>query len=154
MSMERLLETIRSFDGVLELSPTKADGFPEVAWGDHFFCYAPDGKVPHRGQPYATIVTKDYPGDTLSGLDAAGRWRVNIHVGAARYTELTGEDPRRAPAHRDFAEEDVILPHPVYGPHGWIAVVDPAGRTTSTVVELLREAHENAKRRAARRAAL
>lgn len=149
--MEQLLRTIRNFDGVLELAPTEGSVFPEIAWGDHFFYFAPDGKIPDRVQPYATIVTKDYPGDTLSNLDPAGRWRVNIHVGKARFTELTGEARRRA-APRNFSEADVILPHPVYGALGWIAVVNPSDQTTSTIVALLREAHENAKQRASRRA--
>ncbi|GAA0600931.1 hypothetical protein GCM10009546_73630 [Actinomadura livida] len=150
--MEELLETIRAFVGVHELAPTEGDGGPEIAWGDHFFYYAPDGTVPVRAQPYATIVTKDYPGDALSGLGPAGRWRVNVHVGRARYTELTGAEPGREPAPRDFGAADVILPHPVYGALGWIAVVVPGERTGPTVVALLREAHENARDRAARRA--
>ncbi|TDB94409.1 hypothetical protein E1266_16960 [Actinomadura sp. 7K534] len=149
--MEELLETIRAFDGVHELAPTEGDGGPEIAWGDHFFYYAPDGTVPVRTQPYATIVTKDYPGDDLSGLGPAGRWRVNVHVGRARYAELTGEEPGREPAPRDFGAADVILPHPVYWALGWIAVVVPGERTALTVVALLREAHENARRRAVRR---
>jgi hypothetical protein len=150
--MEELLETIRAFDGVRELAPTEGDGSPETAWGDHFFYYAPDGTIPARAQPYATIVTKDHPGDALSGLGPAGRWRVNIHVGRARYTELTGEDPSGGPGSRDFGAADVILPHPVYGTLGWIAVVNPGERTAPAVVALLSEAHENARHRAARRA--
>lgn len=153
MSMELLLKTIRAFDGVLELAPTEGSEFPEIAWGDHFFYYAPDGEVPGQAQPYATIVTKDYPDDAVSDLDPPGRWRVNIHVGRARFTELTGQDPRRPAASQDFSTADVILPHPVYGALGWIAVVNPSLRTTPTVVALLREAHDDAKRRAARRAA-
>jgi len=153
MSMEELLQTIRAFEGVLDLAPAEGSGFPEIAWGDHFFYFAPDGKIPDRGQPYATIVTKNYPGDTLSGLDAPGRWRVNIHVGKAAFTELTGSEPARAAVARDFSAADVIHPHPVYGALGWIAVVNPGSATTPTVVALLREAHEDARRRAARRAA-
>lgn len=149
--MEQLLETVRDFDGVLELAPAEGSEFPEIAWGDHFFYFAPAGEIPDRVQPYATIVTKNYPDDALSNLDPAGRWRVNIHVGIARFTELTGENPRRAPS-RDLSEADVILPHPVYGALGWIAVVNPSDQTTPTVIALLREAHENAKRRASRRA--
>ncbi|WP_199730643.1 DUF6194 family protein [Amycolatopsis panacis] len=125
MIMEQLLDAIRNFDGVLELAPTEGSAVPEIAWGDHFFYFAPDGKIPDRVQPYATIVTKDYPGDTQSNLDPAGRWRVNIHVGKAKATELTGEDRRHA-APRDFSASDLILPHPVYGALGWIAVVNPA----------------------------
>lgn len=50
MSMEQILETVRGFDGILELAPVEGSGFPEVAWGDHFFYYAPDGQVPLRTQ--------------------------------------------------------------------------------------------------------
>ncbi|MDN5894089.1 MAG: DUF6194 family protein [Nocardioides sp.] len=149
--MRELLETVRAFDGLLELSPTEGSEYPEIAWGDHFFYYAPDGVVPN-GPPYATIVTKHYPGEPPSSLDPADRWRVNIHVGTTTFTELTGEDPRHI-ATRDFTVADVILPHPVYGSLGWIAVVNPAQHTAPVVVELLRTAHEAAKRRAVRRSA-
>lgn len=42
MSMEQILEAVRGFDGVLELAPTAGSEYPEIAWGDHFFYYAPD----------------------------------------------------------------------------------------------------------------
>jgi hypothetical protein len=150
MSMDQILEAVRSFDGILELAPGQGSEFPEISWGDHFFYYAPDGRIPQNVQPYATIVTKDYPGDEQSDLDPAGRWRLNIHVGHARFTELTGESPRDFAA-RDFSATDVIMPHPVYGSLGWIAVVNPGDRTTATVAELLRSAHEDERRRVLRR---
>ena len=158
MSMEQVLDEIRSFDGVLELSPGAGSGFPEIAWGDHFFYYSPDGTIQPNTQPYATIVTKDYPDDTLSNLDPADRWRLNIHVGSATFTSLTGESPRdfaaRGFASRDFSTVDEIMPHPVYGALGWIAVVNPGERTTSTALTLLREAHDDERRRAERRASV
>lgn len=147
--MQDLLETVRAFEGVLELAPTDGSEFPEVAWGDHFFYFAPDGVIPKGIQPYATFVTKDYPDEPPSGLDTADRWRVNIHVGKPAFAELTGEDPRHIAPH-DFSVADVILPHPVYGSLGWIAVVNPGERTSSVVIDLLRTAHEAAKRRARR----
>ncbi len=147
--MERLLTAIRAFDGVLELAPGPGSEAPSVAWGDHFFYYSPDGTVPQNRQPYATIVTKDYPGDAESRLDAADRWRLNIHVGSALFTELIGEAPRSFGA-RDFSEADVVLPHPVYGSLGWIAVVNPH-RTTTTCLRLLHAAHNADRRRMERR---
>lgn len=98
MSMDELLEMIRFFDGVLELAPDQNSAFPAIAWGDHFIYYAPDGQVPKREQPFATIVTKNYPDDALSDLDAADRWRLNIHVGTDVFTELLGEAPARSQA--------------------------------------------------------
>jgi len=150
MDIEQLLATIRGLPGVLHLNPTAGSDHPEVSWGDHFFYYAPDGRVPERTQPYATIVTKDYPGDTLSELDPPGRWRVNIAVGRARFIELTGTEPRDAGA-SSYRTADVILPHPVYASAGWIAVVNPGDATSDTVVQLVRAAHADAERRAARR---
>lgn len=146
MSMEQILETVRAFDGILELAPGEGSDFPELAWGDHFFYYAPDGLVPGNEQPYATIITKDYPEDTLSHLDAEDRWRVNIHVGSARAAEVTGPGDRW-----DFAAADVIVPHPVYGSLGWVSVVNPGEGTMETVLSLMAEAHADARRRYERR---
>ena len=42
-SMDRIIDTVRGFDGVLVLAPQPGDGTPEIAWGDAFFYYAPDG---------------------------------------------------------------------------------------------------------------
>lgn len=152
MSMQEILETVRAFDGVLELAPAEGSAFPEIAWGDHFFYYAPDGQVPQREQPYATIVTKNYPGDGQCDLDDPGRWRLNVHVGRTAFTELTGEDPRAASTAADFTAVDTVLPHPVYRAQGWVAIVNPRTGTGSPAVRLLRRAHEEAARRAARRA--
>jgi len=150
MSMDLLLRTIRTFDGVLELAPGEGDAYPEIAWGDHFFYYAPSGEVPQHGQPYATVVTKNYPGDSLCGLDHPGRRRLNIHVGRAAFADLTGEDPRADPAPRDYTATDVVLPHPVHRAGGWIAVINPAA-TTPLASRLLLEAHGKARARAERR---
>ncbi|WP_228540056.1 DUF6194 family protein [Nocardia sp. XZ_19_385] len=152
MSMDQILTAIRGADGVLELAPAPGGPFPEIAWGDHFFYYAPDGELPEREQPYATLVTKNYPDDRSCDLDPPGRWRLNIHVGRRLFTELLGTDPREDPAALiDFSAVDVVLPHPVYRRQGWISIVNPDVRTTALAVDLLREAHDMARRRATRR---
>lgn len=153
MSMQQIIDAVRGFDGALVVQPQPGDGTPEIAWGDMFFYFAPDGRVPERTQPYATIVTKDYPDDTASALDAPDRWRVNIHVDRATFRELTGEDARGLARPRNFAAADVVNPHPVYGTLGWICVVTPAERTTGIVLRLLRAAHDAAGARGERRAA-
>jgi hypothetical protein len=142
--MEQIIATVRGFDGALVVVPEPGGNSPEIAWGDAFFSYAPDGRMPRTTQPYGTIVTKNYPGDTASDLDPPGRWRVNVQVGRAALPGLLGE-------RHDPATADVVLPHPVYGTLGWICVVNPGERTTGTVVRLLREAHEGARARAERR---
>ena len=153
MSMEQIIETVRTFDGVLVVQPGPGDGSPELAWGDSFFYVAPDGRMPERTQPYGTIVTKDYPDDTASRLDQPGRWRVNIHVDRRTFRQLVGEDPRSLSAERDAGETDVVLPHPVYGAQSWVCVVNPGPRTLATVLELLRSAHAAAAARLERRGA-
>src|SRR5579884_3656826 len=114
MSIEQIIATVRGFDDALVVIPEPGGDFPELAWGDAFFYYAPDGRMPANVQPYGTIVTKDYPDDTASGLDAPGRWRVNIHVDRAAFRELTGEEPHSLSCPRDHTAADTVLPHPVY----------------------------------------
>jgi hypothetical protein len=143
MQIQQIVDVVRRLKGSLVVEP-RADGpFPEIAWGDAFFYYAPDGVMPERTQPYATIVTKNYPDDELSRLDEPGRFRVNIHVGpeAARGL-VTSTDP---------AQPDAFLAHPVYGTAGWVSVVNPATSTSDDVVRLLRDAHDAARSRAERR---
>lgn len=151
MDKEQVVETVQGFDGVLVIAPGPGSGFPEPAWGDMFFYYAPDGRMPAAGQPYGTIVTSDQPGDDSSDLDPPGRWRVNVQVGRAVFRELTGEDPGGPRRDRDAAAADRFMPHPVYGALGWVAVVNPGTATGDTVLRLLREAHEAARARFERR---
>lgn len=151
MDMDQLLGSVRTFDGLLELAPVEGDPYPEIAWGDHFFYHAPDGQVPRNEQPYATIVTKNYPGDSVCELDAPGRWRLNIQVDRRRFTTLLGAEPRIAPDPADWTATDVLLPHPVHRAQGWVAITEPGPRTMSLAVDLLREAHDAAGRRARRR---
>lgn len=151
MSIQRILATVRTFPGVLVLSPTTGGPFPELAWGDHFFYYSPDGTIPQNIQPYGTIITKNYPEDDDSHLDAVGRWRLNIRLTRAAFAELLGADGQDRSAW-DFAQPDVFLPHPVYAAQSWVAVVSPGERTLRTALQLLERAHENAVQRTERRA--
>ncbi|HWR86764.1 MAG TPA: DUF6194 family protein [Rhodoglobus sp.] len=139
MSMERILEAVRAFDGVLVFVARPGDGTPELAWGDAFMYHAPDGVMPTTEQPYGTIVTKDYPGDESSRL-GGGRYRVNIHVRRDRAEQLVSE-----------GDTDVFLPHPLYARQGWVSIVNPQSRVDEAI-ELLAEAHEASRRRHERRA--
>ncbi|MFF1539628.1 DUF6194 family protein [Microbacterium sp. NPDC058269] len=142
--MQEIIETVRGFEGVLVVEPEAGSDFPELSWGDAYLYYAPDGRMPERTQPYGTIITKDYPDDTSSALDAPDRFRVNIHVGRERAEELVPSDPPPT-------ETDVFQRHPLYGTSGWVCVVDPAERTAGAVLALLRDAHDAARQRAERR---
>ena len=145
MTIEQILTAARGEPGVLELAPEAGSDHPEISWGDHFFYYAPDGAVPTNRQPYATIITKDYPDDSESQLDPPGRWRLNIHVGPAKLLELVGPGPH------DLSAADEFLPHPLYGALGWVAVVNPGEKTMAAASHLLRDAHAADQRRQARR---
>ncbi|QNE33972.1 DUF6194 family protein [Leifsonia shinshuensis] len=145
MTMERVLAEVRDFDGVLELAPEPGSEYPEISWGDHYFYYAPDGVVPINRQPYATIVTKDYPDDAGSRLDDPDRWRLNIHVGPKAAAELVDG----AMGGSDAA--DVFLPHPLYGDYGWVCVVNPGAATLDRALAALRDAHDDDRRRVERR---
>ncbi|WP_040519168.1 DUF6194 family protein [Gordonia aichiensis] len=147
MSMDDLLRVVSSFDGVLDVAPVEGGDSPPLAWGDHFFYYAPNGQIPPRQQPYATIVTKNYPDDSRSELDAPDRWRVNIRVGADRFLALIGDTTRLSERVWDYAATDVLLPHPVYRRQGWVSIVNPGPRTVEVAASLLREAHEAARLR-------
>ena len=154
MSMDEILRCVRAFPGVLEFAPGPDSDAPEVAWGDHFFYFSPDRTVPINRQPYATIVTKNYPDDTGSELDRPDRWRLNIHVGTPLQTELIGTALDRLDlAAVDHSAVDVFLPHPLYGPYGWVAVVNPGPLTTPRALTALREAHDADRRRVERRSA-
>lgn len=105
------------------------------------------------GQPFATIVTKDYPGEPSSRLDRPGSFRVNVCAGSTAYREVTGHPPREATGDdNDATVEDQVIDHPVYGSLGWLAVVNPGPACAETLRELLRTAHGLARARLERRA--
>lgn len=144
MNMQEIIRSVRGFTGALAVIPEEGSAFPELAWGDAFFYYAPDGRMPERTQPYGTIITKDYPDDAMSAL-GPDRFRVNIHVGRECADALVA-------AGAQATETDTFFRHPIYGDAGWVCVIAPAERTTPTMIELLRSAHESARLRADRRA--
>ena len=154
MSIDDIIEFIGALDGVLILRPAPGDGSPEISWGDAFFYYAPDGTVPRTTQPFATIVTKDYPGDERSRLNRPGTFRLNVFAGRQAFIDWTGHDPRTPAADEDPSVDDAVMAHPVYGNLGWLAVVNPGPRTEAAVRDLLRTAHHQARTRYERRASV
>ncbi len=142
MSIREIREYVESLGGVLTLAPGPGDGTPQIAWGDLFFYYAPDGVIPNT-QSFATVVTKDYPDDTSSQLDRPGHYRVNVAAGKAEFERLsTDVDPSTL---------DALFAHPVYAAQHWLSVVNPGPATDAALRELLATAHALARGRAERR---
>jgi hypothetical protein len=144
LTIDEVRAQVEALGGVLTLAPRRGDGTPEIAWGDLFFYYAPDGVLP-PGQPFATVVTKDYPDEPSSGLDRPGAFRVNVGASADEVATWTGTvdvGPTTA---------DVVLPHPTYAAQGWLCVVDPGRRTAVHLRALLTSAHARARARFERR---
>jgi hypothetical protein len=150
--MEEIIEFVGALGGVLVLRPGPGDGSPEIAWGDAFFYYSPDGTVPAATQPFATIVTKDSPDDDGCRLDRPGAFRVHVAAGKDAFVRWTGRAPREAAPTGGPVEDDTVIAHPVYGDLGWLAVVNPGPRTGGTLRDLLRTAHDLARSRHQRRA--
>ena len=142
MTLEQILSETRALPGVLELAPQPGSEHPEVSWGDFFFYYAPDGVLPN-GQPFATIVTKDYPDDTSSQLSRPGFYRVNVAAGRDAFERVEPDvDP---------ATPDVLFAHPVYAAQHWLSVVNPGVASEVALKQLLAVAHGLARGRAERR---
>jgi hypothetical protein len=150
MTEEELIRVLASLPGVVGETANQASGAPEVAWGDSFFFYDP-GDNPDRRFPFATIVTKDYPGfDTASDLDRPGVFRLNLSVGRTCFEGLFGFPPAQFEAHQDefdYSATDGIVPHPVYGKQGWISVVAPGDATADQVQDLIDQAYRRVRDR-------
>jgi hypothetical protein len=151
MTIEEIIDFVEDLAGVLAIRPGPGDGTPEISWGDAFFYYSPEGVMPEATQPFATIVTKNQPGDERSRLDRPDAFRVNMAAGKASFVDWTGHGPREPGSDDDPSVTDVVMAHPVYGSVGWLAVVNPGHRTDAAVRELLRHAHHLARSRYERR---
>ena len=126
---------LASFDGtrILEAS------------GDVFALYDPHGDLPPERQfPWATLVGSDVHDEHLgrvADLFRSGVFRLNLGLPRARCAEVVDRD-----AAHDFAALDVLMPHPVYGDHHWVCVLNPSS-TWPAVRGLIAEAHAFAVRK-------
>jgi Family of unknown function (DUF6194) len=155
---DEIIQTVSALPGVATVTASEANGAPEVAWGDSFFFYDPDGVPANRRLPFATIVTKDYDGfDTSSDLNRPGVFRLNLAVGRTRFEQLFGFPPAEFPHHEadfDPAALDQVIPNPAYATQGWASVLVPGPGSDDMVRELITYTYERAKDRYERRQAL
>jgi hypothetical protein len=156
LTQEDIIEFVTGLPGVRAVTATDGDGSPEIAWGDTFFFYDPAGADPaDQRLPFATIVTKDYPGfDLESRLDRPGAFRLNIFIGRRGFDEFIGYPHTELDDHRagyDFSAADQVMPHPIYGVQGWACIVNPREATADQVRAMLRTAQTQAAQRRKRR---
>lgn len=123
--------------------------------GNSFFYYGPDGKIPEKTFPFATLVTKD-DYDTVSNLSRPSVCRLNIGLTKDTFVSLLGAPPK-APGEsgiidigHDFTALDQVMPHPIYGHMCWVCVLNPGTATWGTVQTLLEEAYNRAAKKQAK----
>ena len=146
VQITEIIAFARTLPGVIAETADEASGAPEIAWGDTFIYYGPA----HSRMPFATIVTKDYPGfDTESDLDRPGVFRLNIGVGRREFARLIGYPPAAhadQPAQPDYTGLDRLLPHPAYAVQAWVSILNPGPHTAAQARSLLTQAHARAAR--------
>jgi hypothetical protein len=144
MTDDEVVEFVTNLEGTVVTVASEEKGDPEMAWGDSFFFYDPDGITdPRRRLPYATIVVSDYPGfDEASDLNRDGVFRVNLWVSPDSFDRFVPDE-----VDVDYAALDQIIPHPVYAKQSWLSVLNPGPATEATLRGLLVEAHDRARGR-------
>lgn len=123
----------QTFAGVDVLRPDEGPGA-----GDTFFIYDPERNLSVKQRfPFATIVTKDYADfDEASKLNREGVFRLNVGVSRETFRALFPRD--EAP---DYAQLDVLMPHPVYAAQSFVSVLNPSDERFAQVKPLLAEAY-------------
>jgi hypothetical protein len=128
------------------------DVFVTEAWGETSFFYNPNRALP-RGVYFATLKERDGANDRRSLLDRPGVFRLSVGVSPATYLALFGPRPPRPAAGgvvetgHDFAQVNVLAPHPVYAWMSWVSVLSPTEEAFERVKPLLCEAHAAAQRK-------
>lgn len=126
------------------------------SWGETGVFYNP-GHVLKRGIYVLTIKEKDGKNDQASQLDRPGMYRVNLGLRKQTYVNLFGSVPKRPPKggvvelEMDFAQTDILLPHPVYAWMGWVCTLNPSKHTFEELKPLILESYEFAKEKFAKR---
>ena len=140
MQPEEIIEKIvRTFEGVN----------PKSSWGETSLFYNPGNVLPN-GVYFCTIKEKNGDNDKSSNLDRNGVFRLSIGISKASYEKQFGKRPMRPrkggiiETDHNFAETNLLMPHPIYGWMSWVQVLNPLNETFEKVLPLISEAHSNA----------
>jgi Family of unknown function (DUF6194) len=136
MTIDEIVDTICALDDGIGFSSN---------WGERALFYNP-GNALKKGIYIATFKERDGQNDKASHLDRGGRFRLNIGLPKGAYFSLFGPPPFRPAAGNivatghDFTQDDVLMPHPVYGWMSWVGVINPSRATFERLVPHLVEA--------------
>lgn len=142
-------ETMTAEEIVAQLLAGYEGVVAKVSWGETALFYNPGGRLPN-GVYFCTIKEKDGDNDQSSRLDREGVYRLNIGLSKVAYEARFGARPKR-PAKggvvttgHDFSEQNVLMPHPVYGWMSWVCVLSPSAALFDELKPLLDEAYSGA----------
>ena len=140
MQPKEIIEIIEGrFEGVV----------PKFSWGETSLFYNPENKLPN-GVYFCTIKESDGDNDKSSNLDRSGIYRLSIGIGKDVYEQLFGARPKRPgkggiiDTGYDFAENNVLMPHPIYGWMSWVQIINPTESKFNEILELIEIAHKSA----------
>jgi hypothetical protein len=131
---------------------------PINAWGERSFFYNLNSLLP-RGVYFCTLKEKDGDNDKASELDRDGIYRFNFGLPTNAFIEMFGAKPRRPEKGKiiagnwNFTEPNKLMPHPVYGWMGWVAILNPTQDVFSKLKPHIRLSYEKAQQNFTKRLA-
>ncbi len=105
----------------------------------------------YPGAYFCTLKEKDGDNDKASQIDRDGVFRFNFGLPPSAFIEIFGVKPKRPAKGEiiegrwDFTELNKLMPHPVYGWMGWVAVLNPSQEVITELKPLIRLAYEKAQ---------
>jgi hypothetical protein len=129
---------------------SQCDGvIPKASWGETALFYNPNNVLPN-GVYFCTLKEKNGENDKASNLYREGVFRLSIGLGKVAYESLFGARPPRPSkggiitTGHDFAECNVLMPHPIYGWMAWAQILNPSEATFADMFGLIINAHGQA----------
>ena len=112
------------------------------SWGESSFFYNLNDRLP-RGTYFCTLKEKDGDNDKGSDINRVDVYRFNFGLPEKQFVELFGEKPKRPEKGQtiegpwDFTALNILMPHPIYGWMGWVAILNPTHESFSRIKPLL-----------------